>query len=549
MKHLHAISLILVIWAAIYLTYLGERELRGEEARRIIPAQEMIRNDQWIVPTLAGEVYGNKPPLINWIIAGSFLATGSESELAARLPSAISLLVLALTAFYLLRRELGVKKALSVSLILLTAGSMIEKCRMGEIEAIFIALFGFACFSWIALWTARKSPWLIWTIPYLFIGIACLAKGPVHLIFWIFFLIPVLKSAGSLRQLFHPAHFVGLIVMAAIALPWVFANLGAVEKPHESVDNWINELAKRTEVSKEALQGWITHPIELLVNFFPWTFPLIFSLWCLKKEEKPARPLSRWDAVYHGSFWSIILTAIALLCIPGGLPRYILPLYVPASIAVVVFYHRVKAGPRAVYEIFAFKTLVFLAFSLLVVIIGGTLFAINSGISPLWPLLICSLLVLIGCLIWLLKVKTKPGVFISTPIFIAAAYLTIISASIPFEREHYQFRTAAAEIQTLAEGLEGELVFYADHEYREVFPKHLRLLYYLGDNFIDQGESKELPENTSLVIGRDGSLPAMHKLAADYRVEKTASIEVEHMELTALYLIPRESKSDYIPDS
>src|SRR6056297_1314643 len=113
MKAPHAIFLILVVWSLIYLSFLGERELKGEEARRIIPAQEMIAYDQWVVPTLAGEHYGNKPPLINWIIAASFLATGSQGEFAARLPSVLSLLALVTTAFFILRGPLGVKGAIS----------------------------------------------------------------------------------------------------------------------------------------------------------------------------------------------------------------------------------------------------------------------------------------------------------------------------------------------------------------------------------------------------------------------------------------------------
>jgi hypothetical protein len=234
------------------------------------------------------------------------------------------------------------------------------------------------------------------------------------------------------------------------------------------------------------------------------------------------------------------LTAGALLCIPGGLPRYILPLYVPASIAVVVFYFRVKAEPREAYERFAYLTLVILTFTLIVVIIGGTVFAMSEGLSPLWPLLIFSLLVLSGCLLWLFRVKTKPGVFISAPIFIAAAYFTIINASIPFERNEYDFRTGAAEIKALTAQLsgEGELVFYADSAYRNRYPKHLRLLYYLGDDFIYQGESKALPSNTSFLIGRVGSLPAMEELAASYKIDKTTSVEVDGMDLKALYLSP-----------
>lgn len=541
MKPLFAISLILMTWSLIYLSFLGERELRGEEGRRIIPAQEMIQNDQWVVPTLAGEAYGNKPPLINWVIAGSFLLTGSQSELAARLPSVLSLLALALATFFTLQTHYGVKRAVSVALIILTAGSMIEKCRMAEIESVFIMLFGFACLSWIALWTSGKSPWLIWTVPYLFIGIGSLAKGPVHLIFWILFLIPVLRSARSLRELFHPAHLVGLFIMAAVALPWVFANLAAVEKPDDSVGNWINEITKRADFSPEALKGWMTHPLEILINFFPWTIPLLFSLWCLRKKEKPSLPLPKWDAVARGCFWSGILTALALLSIPGGLPRYLLPLYVPVAIAVVTLYFKVDEKPRAAYERFVYRSLLILTVILFLVMTGGTVVSIQRGLNPMWFPLVLSVVLLAGFMVWIFKEKTKPGVFISTPLAMAIAYFFISSVSLPFEREHYQFRSGAAEIRDLTAEIEGKRVFYADSEYRNSHPKHLRLLYYLGDDFVDQGESKQLPDETRFLIGRKGSAAAMETLAARFGIQRKVELEVDGLTLTALFLGPGES--------
>ena len=545
MKLWHAISLIILVWAAIYLSHLGERELRGEEARRIIPAQEMIQSEQWVVPTLAGEVYGNKPPLINWVIAGSFLLTGSESEFAARLPSVLSLLALSLAAFFTLRGQFGVKRSLSVAMVLLTAGSLIEKCRMAEIESVFVALFGFACLSWIALWTSKRSPWLIWTIPYLFIGIGCLAKGPVHFIFWIFFLIPILKAAGGLRQVFHPAHLLGLFLIPLISLPWVFANLAAAEQPEETVNNWAVEMTKRAVISKEALLDWSTHPLEFLINFLPWTVPLLFSLWCLRKEKKPSFPMARWDAVTRGCFWCVVLTAGALLCLPGGLPRYLLPLYLPAAIAVVTLYFRVGEKTRVGYEKFAYFSVIFIATSVLLVIIAGTIVSVREGLAPLWGWLAFSLVLLAGAFTWLFRFKPRPGVFLSVPVFMAVTYIGITSAAIPFERERYQFRTGAARIHELAVDREGSKIFYADSDFRNAQPRHLRLLFYLPD-FVHQGESRVLPDDTTFLIGQEVSLEAMTLMASRFQVEKFDLLEIDGLHLISFFLRPDPDQS---PDS
>ncbi|MEM6915764.1 MAG: glycosyltransferase family 39 protein [Verrucomicrobiota bacterium] len=539
MKSLHAVGLMLVVWSFIYLSFLGERELRGEEARRIIPAQEMIEDDQWVVTTIAGEHYGNKPPLINWIIAGSFLLTGSESEWAARLPSVLSFLLLALAVFFTFRERLGVKRAVSISLVLLTAGSLIEKYRMAEIEGIFITLFGFACLSWIALWTAHRSPWLLWTVPYLFIGFGCLAKGPVHLLFWVLFLFSILRWARSMRDLFHPAHLLGLLIMAAIPLPWVLSNLGAAATPDDSVDNWIQEITKRADFSPEALKGWATHPLEMLINFLPWTIPLIFSLWCLRKNGKPNLPLSKWDAVIRGSFWSAAFSALALLTIPGGLPRYLLPLYVPASVALVGLYFQVDERRRHGYELFVYYSLLILSGIATLLLLGALFYSVREGLQPLWGWVILSLGCLAGFLIWLVRKKTSPGVFFSTPIAIAIAFLFLSSVAIPFEREEYQFRSGASEIQDLAAEVEGIRVFYADSKFRNIYPKHLRLIYYLGDQFVAQGESKTLPEDTEFLIGRTGSEPAMRELIGNRTIERSAALEIDGLPFTAFYLSGR----------
>src|SRR5688572_4177884 len=86
------VLLVLAVWAAIYLPALGSLEIKGEEGRRILPALTMLETGNYVVPYVGGEPYLRKPPLVNWLVAGSFKLFGVRNEWAARLPSTLCVL-------------------------------------------------------------------------------------------------------------------------------------------------------------------------------------------------------------------------------------------------------------------------------------------------------------------------------------------------------------------------------------------------------------------------------------------------------------------------
>src|SRR5947209_9422011 len=90
------VVLIVVMWGAIYLPWLGTPELRSEEGHRVLPAIEMLKTGNFLVPSIGGQPYLRKPPLVNWMIAGVFKLTDTRNEWTARLPSALSVLVASL---------------------------------------------------------------------------------------------------------------------------------------------------------------------------------------------------------------------------------------------------------------------------------------------------------------------------------------------------------------------------------------------------------------------------------------------------------------------
>lgn len=87
-KTFYTISIISILLLSIaYTTHLTVLEIdpRLDEIRRGLVTLEMMLRDNYMVPTINGELYLNKPPLYNWLLALSYKAFG-VNEFALRIP-------------------------------------------------------------------------------------------------------------------------------------------------------------------------------------------------------------------------------------------------------------------------------------------------------------------------------------------------------------------------------------------------------------------------------------------------------------------------------
>ncbi len=524
--------LIPAIWSLLYLPGLGEPELRGEEMRRILPAQEMLANGDWMVPRIAGEVYSNKPPLINWAIAGMFRLTGSQTERSARLVSALAVLVLALGAALLLRGPLSPHGAALVGLVVLTTFSMMAKGRLIEIEALYTALFGLAAFFWIRAWTVRLSPWALWLVPGIFLGLACLLKGPVHLLFWFPFVGIAMGRSGEARGLLHPAQWLGLGVMAAIFLPWVLLNLRAVGYGDESVGNWVAEVAERGNLEKFEWARWLKNPFRTLGGLLPWSVPLIFLLWQIRRGRLRLSR-SREDGVLYAGLASLALGMVALALIPLGVPRYLMPLYPLVAYATVGLYFRLGSEEQEIYERFGRISLAILLPALLIAVpVLGVVMWRSGEEIPVGPYAGAAAAMLFFA--WLILGPWKGrDALLKTALLVAAGAGVAMPLMPAFQDETDVFRKGAQELAARAPA-GGRIVFYADREVRNRETRHLRLIYYLRQPSQGIGESGDLPADAALFVGRVEAEPAMREKLGTRAVAERVELEIRGVPLVAL---------------
>ena len=81
-----------------------------DESRYAQIPREMLERGDWIVPSLQGEPYLDKPPLLYWLIAGCYRVFG-VSGAVARLVPALALHLCVLLLYLLGRRWIGERAA------------------------------------------------------------------------------------------------------------------------------------------------------------------------------------------------------------------------------------------------------------------------------------------------------------------------------------------------------------------------------------------------------------------------------------------------------
>lgn len=324
--------LLAAAWAAIYLPALGAPEWKGEEARRAMPGLQMLADREWLVPKIGGREYHRKPPLINWIAAGSVAATGRADEWSIRLPSALGVLALVLGVFFALRQPLGEVRSVGAAVFVLTNIGLMEQGRKFEIEALYITFTGLAAVAWLRGWWSSRdgdAGWLAWLAAGLFLGLGLLLKGPLHLLFFYSLVVPVLVAGGQARALLRPAHFAGLLLALACFASWAVPMLQGAKSGVSGV--WLEQFTDRVTGSTHvfAFGRWLKNlTFQAWVNFVPWV--VLAALACRASVGEALADRER--ALWRGLRWSIVVPYLVVMILPAASPRYVLPLLVPAAV-------------------------------------------------------------------------------------------------------------------------------------------------------------------------------------------------------------------------
>lgn len=433
--------IVLLVWAAIYLPGLGTLEIKGEEGRRILPAVMMLQTGDYIVPQIGSDPYFTKPPLVNWLVAASFTLSGQRSEWSARFPSALCVLAAALGFVTIARGALGANGSLAAAIIWLTNFGIIEKGRLIEIEALYASLTALAIICWLSFWKERRSKWLTWIVPWVFLGLAMLAKGPLHLLFFYAIVIGVLYRNRELSRLFNIAHVLGIILMLGIFAAWAIPCL-QLARNSDVTHAWSRQFSGRVSGENFDLRNWAMNVPRGLAYFLPWTILLAFMRRAHFATDRDARMAS-------GLGWGVGVSFLAVSLAPGALPRYTMPLLSGAA-------------------------------WLAAMLITAETFELPPGLRPRWP------------------AGVSPQLRLAVVVAAGVCFAIVVYACVamPFLKRREKVRNIAAQINSALPP--GEPLYAIDPDYQPA-------LFYVRDPIVYLRRVTDLPENAHeiLVQARD----------------------------------------------
>jgi 4-amino-4-deoxy-L-arabinose transferase-like glycosyltransferase len=186
-------------------------------------ARNMISSGDWVTAHLDGIPYLEKSPLVYWLIAISFKIFGFH-DWAARLPIAISAVLLCWLTGYFARWALGVTAGLYAGLVMATSIGLFLFTRILIPDVILTLTITLAMFAFMRVLEAGEKHKAIWAYTcWAAMGAGLLLKGLIAAVFPIgaaFLYLLFTKQLWKRETWRQIRPFTGVLLFLAIAAPW-----------------------------------------------------------------------------------------------------------------------------------------------------------------------------------------------------------------------------------------------------------------------------------------------------------------------------------------
>jgi 4-amino-4-deoxy-L-arabinose transferase-like glycosyltransferase len=341
-----------------------------DEGRYVGVAWEMLRSGDWLVPTLDGMPYFQKPPLFYWITAVSLQVFGRH-EIAARLAPLLGATLAAGSMQWFTRAWWSDRGAAKVLLTLVTmpmlfVGAQFANMDMlvaGCITATILAL-AHTCMLDGSAPNRRRFQ----LAGFAFAGLGVLAKGLIGIVLPLMVLVLWSLSLRRPRQILYLLWVPGWILFVLVAAPW-FALMQAKFPQFLHYFFVVQHVERFTQASFNNPQPAWFYPAALAALCLPWT------AWLLAPGRSQHE---RAGSQVRVLMWVWLLSIVLFFSIPHSkLLGYVLPAVPPLAFIVAQRWPSDRRGPRWASKM-AIATMVLAPLSCIAVVATAAHLALKS---------------------------------------------------------------------------------------------------------------------------------------------------------------------------
>jgi len=344
------------------LINLGLQSCIDDETIRGLVALEMIYSGDYITPTVAGELYFNKPPAYNWLIVLFSKISGNTDELTLRLVVIFSLLFYSVSIWFFTRRHLGNRNAVILALLFITCGRILfYDSYYGLIDIAYSALV-YTSFMSIWYFLNKQKYILLFLVSYCLAAITFLMKGLPSIYYQGITLIVAFILAKKFRKIFSWQHLAGIILFCGILGAYYYAYL--LKNPG-NLDNifriLISESTQKSALGHEitrTIKHMVTFPFVFIYHFLPWT---IMAIYFIRRDIQKLIHNRFIQFNLYVFFFNILIYWFS----PDTFARYLL-VHVPLIYTVILYLHNIHEDEKTVH--FRIINIIFLLFALIILV-------------------------------------------------------------------------------------------------------------------------------------------------------------------------------------
>jgi len=297
----------------------------------------MFLKGQWLVPTVNGDLYTDKPIFYFWLVLIGAKIFGGVTEWTVRLPAALGG-VGCVMATYLIGRDLIRSRVGFISAVILaTSMRVLWEARWAHVDTLFCALFTLAIYFGARTFFRRAAIGEVLLI-YVFIALATLTKGLIGVVLPGLILggfILVRRDWSLLARL--KLHW-GVAIFFIVAVPWFYAVSQLTDGKWVADFIYIHHIQRYTAGAghRQPVYYYLT---TLPRDFLPWTIFILPAFFAYR----PLRSRST-DPVLQ--FFLVWFSAVFLFFTLSNTKRdlYLLPLFPSMAVFLGVYFDDLIQG-------------------------------------------------------------------------------------------------------------------------------------------------------------------------------------------------------------
>jgi 4-amino-4-deoxy-L-arabinose transferase-like glycosyltransferase len=305
----------------LFFPFLGVRDFWAPvEPRYGEIIRVMFSKGEWIVPTINGDLYTDKPILYFWLALIASKIAGGVSEWTVRLPAALGGVGFILATYFIGRDFFTARVGFIAAVVLATCMRVIWESRWAHVDTLFCCFFALSIYFGARALLLRKGNPNEVLFAYVFIALATLTKGLIGIVLPGLIFVALMLARRDWRMIVDAKLPLGIPIFLLIGAPWFYLVNQATGGKWLSDFIYIHHL-KRYTAGAGHRQPFYYYFTTLPADFLPWT---VFAIPALLAY----RPYRRaWDEPV-GQFFFVWFLAVFVFFSVSDTKRdlYLLPL-------------------------------------------------------------------------------------------------------------------------------------------------------------------------------------------------------------------------------